>query len=84
MPKKLYSGYLFLFLFDNAINHSVYTSNILQGNNMNKNTEGQQVQLRNKWFNYNGVQINQPMSFQKSNEQLIQKEIQKVLKNQNL
>lgn len=47
VAEALYPGYALLFLFDNATSHSVYASNALCTNDINKSTEGQQGQLRN-------------------------------------
>lgn len=47
IAKALYPGYALLFLFNNATSHSVYASNALCANNINKGMGGQQAQLRN-------------------------------------
>ena len=46
IEEALYLGYEFLFLFDNATSHSIYTPVALQVANMNKEPGGQQPFLR--------------------------------------
>lgn len=46
--ETFYLGYSYLFLFDNAISHSVYAENELCIRRMNKKSSGKQVWLRNK------------------------------------
>lgn len=38
--KTLYSGYVLLFLFDNAISHSIYVQDVLQVAHINKGPRG--------------------------------------------
>ena len=64
IAEALYPGYSLLFLFDNATSHSVYAIDALQVKNMNKGIRGKQPQLRNGWYNLNGMRTVQPMSFQ--------------------
>lgn len=75
----LYLGYSLLFLFDNAISHSVYAQNALRTAQMNKRVGGQQPWLREGWFERDGARIIQPMSFQKEDETWCQKGVQQVL-----
>ncbi len=51
---------------------------------MNKGPGGQQLQLRNRWYIRNGVQINQSMSYQDEQRKIVQKGIQRVLEERNL
>ena len=69
ITKVLYPGYSLLFYFDNAINHSIYTKDILQVKDIKKGIGGQKPQLRNRWFNHDNNQINQLINFQKINGQ---------------
>ena len=39
--EAIYLGYLFLFFFDNAINHFMYAKDVLQVEDMNKNIDSQ-------------------------------------------
>ena len=48
--EALYPGYQLLFLFDNATSHSIYASDALQVDEMNKSTGGQQKFLRDSWY----------------------------------
>lgn len=84
IAEALYPGYAFLFLFDNATSHSVYASDALRTNDMNKNIGGQQAHLRTGWYEMNGIRYEQQMSFQDSDGKWVQKEIQKVLEERNL
>ena len=47
IAEALYPGYQLLFLFDNATSHSVFASDALQVDEMNKGSGGQQKFLRN-------------------------------------
>ena len=51
---------------------------------MNKGVERKQTQLRNGWFEKEGVQVEQPMNYNEVNGQGIPKEIQRVLEEKNL
>ena len=55
IAEALYPRYFFLFLFGNATSHSVYAKDVLQVKNMNKGIGGKQPQLRNGWYNFNGM-----------------------------
>lgn len=55
IAEVLYLGYSLLFLFDNATSHSVYAKDALQVKDMNKGIGGKRPQLRNEWYNLNGV-----------------------------
>ena len=48
--EALYPGYSLLFLFDNAISHSIYAKDALQVAHMNKGPGGQQHFLRPGWY----------------------------------
>lgn len=84
VAEALYPGYSLFFLFDNATSHSVYAKDALQAWEMNKGIGGKQVPLCNGWFDQNGTQIDQSMSFQEENSWWTQKGIQKVLEKRNL
>ena len=45
IAESLYPGYKLLFMFDNAISHSIYAKNALQFAQMNKEQGGQQLFL---------------------------------------
>lgn len=64
IAEALYPGYSLLFLFDNAISHFVYAKDALQVKDINKGIRGKQLQLRNGWYNLNGMRTVQPTSFQ--------------------
>lgn len=55
IAEAFYPSYAFFFLFNNAMSHSVYASNALCTNNMNKNIGSQQAQLRTGGYEMNGV-----------------------------
>ena len=76
--------YSHLFLFANAISHSVYVKNALQFQEMHKGVGGKQVQLDNGWFEKEKVQVEQPMKYNEVNGQYILKEIQRVIEEKNL
>lgn len=85
IAEALHPGYLLLFLFDNATSHAVYADNALRTVQMNKSSGGKQIWLRNGWYkNEEGEKIVQPMSFQNSQGQWIQKKVQRVLEKRNL
>lgn len=46
IAKALYSGYSFLFMFDNATSHAVYAEDALCTGGINKNSEGKQALIR--------------------------------------
>ena len=50
IAKALYFEYSFLFIFDNAISHAVYTENAPCTGGMNKSSEEKQALLRDSWF----------------------------------
>lgn len=61
--KALYPGYALLFLFNNAISHSIYTPNAFQVVHINKESRDQHFYLRPGWFiNFNQEKIVQKMS----------------------
>lgn len=64
IAKALYPGYLLMFLFDNAISHSVYAKDALQVSDMNKGSRSKQSYLRQGWFDHEGIWTVQPMSVQ--------------------
>ena len=82
--EALYPGYSLLFLFDNTTSYSVYAKDVLQVQEMNKSVGGKQAQLRNGWFEKEGVQVEQLMNYNEVNGQCIPKGIQKVLEERNL
>lgn len=91
--EALYPGYQLLFLFDNATSHSVYASDALQVDEMNKGIGGQQRYLRDGWYTDPGKNIiPQEMFFLKESltptgqpsSGKVQKGIQKVLEERNL
>ena len=84
IAKALYPKYFLLFIFNNATSHSVYAKNALQVKDPNKDVGGKQPQLRNGWYNLNGVQIIQPMNFQDEERKWIQKRVQRLLKKRQL
>lgn len=84
IAEALYPGYSLLFLFDNATSHSVYADNALRSGNMNKGPGGKQSWLRNGWFEKDGMQVEQSMSFQEMNGQFTQKGVQRVLEERSL
>ena len=84
IAEALYPGYSILFLFDKATSHLVYAKDTLQVQEMNKSIGGKQAQLRNSWFDQEGVRIEQPMNYEEVNGKRIQKGIQKVLEERNL
>ena len=49
IEETLYPGYQLLFLFDNATSHSIFASDFLQADEMNKSIGGQQKFLRDGW-----------------------------------
>lgn len=57
IAKMLYPGYLFLFLFDNVTNHSVYIDNALCTRKISKKNDEKQVWLYNRWFEKDGTCI---------------------------
>ena len=71
IAETLYLGYLPLFLFDNAISHSVYVDNTLCITGINKKIGGKQVWLHNGWYEKDRIRIKQPMSYQGSNNSLV-------------
>lgn len=84
IAEALYPGYSLLFLFDTVTSHSIYAKDALQAQEMNKGVGGKQVQLRNGWFERNGVRVEQSMNYDEVNGQHIPKGIQKVLEEKNL
>ena len=84
IAEALYPGYSLFFLFDNATSHSVYAKDALQVKDMNKGIGGKQPQLRNGWYNLNGVRTVQPMSFQDEDGKWVQKGVQRILKERQL
>ena len=63
IAEALYLRYFLLFLFDNTTSYSIYAKDALQVKDINKDIGGRQPQLRNGWYNFNGVCIVQLMSF---------------------
>lgn len=64
--EALYLGYQLLFLFDNATSHSVFASDALQIDEMNKGRGAQQNILQNRWYtNTEGHIVPQKMFFWK-------------------
>ncbi|OAX30732.1 hypothetical protein K503DRAFT_818498 [Rhizopogon vinicolor AM-OR11-026] len=55
--------YQVLFLIDNSQGHSAYAEDVLAVSRMNVNPGGKQACMRNGWFTYNGVQVEQEMVF---------------------
>ncbi len=51
---------------------------------MNKGPGGQHVQLCNRWYMRNSVQINQSMSYLDEQGKIVQKKIQRILEERNL
>lgn len=84
ITEALNSGYLLLFLFDNTTSHSVYVKDALQVQEMNKDIEDKQAQLRNSWFEKDGVWFKQLINYNEINGQCISKKIQNVLEERNL
>lgn len=85
----LYPGYQFLFLFDNATSHAIYSENTLRVSKINKGTGGQQLFLRNEWFEKDEHYHSQPMSFFKQDSLIengftIQKKVQMILQERDL
>lgn len=76
----LYPGYSLCFLFNNAISHSVYTKDPLQVKDINKRVDEKQSILRNEQFDQKGIQITYLMTFLYIKNEVIQKEVQKFLK----
>ncbi len=64
ISKVFCPGYSFLFFFDNTTSHSVYAKDMLQVKDLNKNIRGKQLQLRNRWYNLDGVHTVQAIIFQ--------------------
>lgn len=60
---SLYPGYQFLFLFDNATSHAVYSEDALRVRKMNKGIGGKQPFLRDGWFDKEGQRQLQSMTF---------------------
>lgn len=56
--QAFYSRYSLFFLFNNAINYSIYSKNIFQIRDINKNLKKKQLILYNSWFNYKNIYIN--------------------------
>ena len=79
IAQALYPKYLFLFLFDNAASHSVYSKDALQVKDMNKGLGRKQPILRNGWFNCKNIYISQPIYTVDAQKKKIRKEIQKIL-----
>lgn len=84
IAEAFYPGYSLLFLFDNAISHSVYAQNALRTAQMDKGIGGQQPWLRDGWYEIDGARIIQPMSFQKEDGTWCQKGVLQVLEEQKL
>lgn len=84
IAEALYPGYSLLFLFDNATSHSVYAKDALQVKDMNKGIGGKQPQLRNWWYDLNGVRTVQPMSFQDEERKWVQKGVQCIVEERQL
>lgn len=57
ITEALYLGHPLLFLFDNAISHSVYAKNALQVEDMNKSSGEKQPVLRYGWFEKRGSRV---------------------------
>ena len=48
ITKGLYSGYIFLFIFDNITSQSIYAKDVLQVKDMNKSSRAKQPISRNE------------------------------------
>ena len=70
IAKALYPSYSLLFFFDNKTSYFIYAKNALQVKDMSKIAGDQQSWLRNGWFYYHDIQVNQPIDFQRDNRQL--------------
>ena len=57
IAEALYPGYSLLFLFNNAISHSVHTKDALQVKDMSKSSRKKQPVLHNGWFEKEGTRI---------------------------
>ena len=81
----LYPGYQYLFLFDNATSHAIYSEDALRVQKMNKGTGEQQPFLRDGWFEKDNQRHIQPLNFFKQeNDVLVQKGIQMILEERSL
>lgn len=81
-------------MFDNAISHVIYLEDALHVVKMNKGPGGQQLFLRDGWFEIESQRHSQPMSYIKSKDTIlensqtqpvfVQKDVQMILKEQGL
>jgi len=89
IASALYPGYEFLFLFDNATSHSVYTDDALRASKMNKGRGGRQPLLRDGWYRDGEEIVRQQMYDTEvdnatGNVKKIPKGIQKILEERQL
>ena len=86
IAEALYPGYSFLFLFDNATNHSSYADDALIASKMNKTDGGQQPFLRDGWFRDGDIIRHQAMWYigEDPSRTRTQKGVERVLKERGL
>ena len=59
----LYPGYQYLFLFDNVTSHVIYSKDALRVQKMNKSLGGQQLFLKDRWFEKNNQRHLQSINY---------------------
>lgn len=77
--KTLYSGYTYIFLFDNVTRYFVYAKIILHIRVINKSSRNKYSYAYNNWYNKNGVNKIYQINIQRYNRNWTQKIIQKLL-----
>lgn len=84
IAEALYPGYSLLFTFDNATSHAIYAKDAFCTAGMNKSSGGNQLLLRDGWFQINNIHYFQQLSFLSDKGLLVPKGIQQILEEKSL